>query len=68
MAIHDQLRQAIEQSGASLYRIAKESEIAYPVLFRFVKGERSLSLTTASKLAAYFDMRLTQPKRPKTGG
>ena len=68
MTLQKQLRQAIESSGLSLYAIAKGSGIAYPVLFRFAKGERDLTLATASRLADYFSMRLTRPKRPKSGG
>jgi len=68
MNLPDQLRQAIEDSGLTLYRIAKGSGIAYPVLHRFASGERDLTLTTASRLADYFGMRLTRPKRPKYGG
>ena len=68
MALQDQLREAIGDSGLTLYRIAKDSGIAYPVLFRFARGERDLTLETATKLADYFGMRLTRPKRPKTKG
>ena len=68
MALQDQFRQAIEDSGLTLYRIAKGSGIAYQVLHRFARGERDLTLETASRLADYFGMRLTRPKRPKTGG
>jgi plasmid maintenance system antidote protein VapI len=68
MALQDQLRQAIEDSGLTLYRIAKDSGIAYQVLHRFASGERDLTLETATRLADYFGMRLTRPRRPKTGG
>ena len=68
MALQDQFRQAIEDSGLTLYRIAKGSGIAYQVLHRFARGERDLTLETATKLADYFGMRLTRPRRPKTGG
>ena len=68
MALQDQLREAIEDSGLTLYRIAKGSGIAYQVLHRFARGERDLTLETASRLAEYFGMRMTRPKRPKTGG
>ncbi len=68
MSLQEQLRQAIEDSGATLYAIAKGSGIAYPVLYRFARGERDLTLATASKLADYFGMRLTRPRRPKKGG
>ncbi len=68
MALQDQLRQAVKNSGLTLYRIAKGSGIAYQVLHRFARGERDLTLETASRLADYFGMRLTRPKRPKKGG
>ena len=68
MALQDQLRQAIEDSGLTLYAISKGSGIAYPVVYRFASGERDLTLATASRLADYFGMRLTRPRRPKKGG
>lgn len=68
MALQDDLRRAIQDSGLTLYRIAKGSGIAYQVLHRFARGERDLTLETASRLADYFGMRLTRPKRPKKGG
>ncbi len=68
MALQDQLRQAVEDSGLTLYRIAKDSGIAYQVLHRFARGERDLTLATASRLAGYFGMRLTRPRRPKKKG
>ena len=52
----------------TLYRIAKDSGVVYQVLHRFARGERDLTLETATKLADYFGMRLTRPRRPKTGG
>ena len=68
MALQDQLRQAIENSGLTLYRIAKDSGVVYQVLHRFARGERDLTLETATRLADFFGMRLTRPRRPKTGG
>lgn len=68
MTLQDQLRQAIQDSGLTLYRVAKDSGVADQVLRRFASGERDLTLETASKLAEYFGMRLTRAKRPKKGG
>ena len=68
MALQDQLRQAIADSGLTLYRIAKDSGIVSQVLYRFASGERDLTLETASRLTEYFGMRLTRPRRPKKGG
>ena len=68
MTLQDQLRQAVRKSGLTTYAIGKGAGIALPVLYRFVSGERDWTLKTASKLTAYFGMRLTCPKRPKKGG
>lgn len=57
--IADQLRKAIEDSGQSVYALAKAADIAQPVLHRFYTGERDLTLTTADKLLVYFELELT---------
>jgi hypothetical protein len=68
VAIQDQLRRAIADSELNLHRISKGAGIVYPVLYRFVNGERDLTLETADKLCEFFGMRLTRPRRPKKGG
>jgi len=60
--IADQLRQAIEDSGQSVYAIAKAAGIAQPVLHRFYTGERDLTLSTADKLIEYFGLELVSRK------
>jgi plasmid maintenance system antidote protein VapI len=52
------IKQAIAASGKRVAVIARESGIAQPVLHRFVKGERDLTLRTAEKLARYFNLEL----------
>ncbi|MDA1054860.1 MAG: helix-turn-helix transcriptional regulator [Planctomycetota bacterium] len=61
--IADQLRQAIEDSGESVYAIAKAAGIAQPVLHRFSTGERDLTLTTADRLLEYFGLELTSRRK-----
>jgi len=68
MSLQGQLRAAIKDSGLTLYAVAKGAGIAYPVIHRFNSGERDLTLETATRLADFFGMRLTRPKRPKKGG
>lgn len=59
-----QIKAAIHNSGLSVYEIAKGSGVPQPVLQRFVTGRQAnIRLDTASKLAAYFGMRLTPPTR-----
>jgi plasmid maintenance system antidote protein VapI len=57
----DQLRKAMRTSGKTVNAIAVESGIPQPMLHRFLKGERDLTLRTAQKLADYFGVEL----RPK---
>jgi len=63
----DQLRQAIRQSGQSLYEIAKRVEVDNGVLYRFMSGERGLTTKTVDRLCAYLGLELR--RRPgKDGG
>jgi plasmid maintenance system antidote protein VapI len=63
MTLTNQLIDAIENSGATIYRVAKDSGIPCAIIQRFVTRERGMTLETADKLAAYFGMKLTKPKR-----
>lgn len=58
----DQLRQAIEQSGLSQYRIAKDLQINQAQLSRFMRGQRGLSLELLDRLCAYLDLQLSKRK------
>ena len=58
----DQLRKAIKDSGLSTYAVAKGSGLSYPATLRFISGERDLFLSSATKLAQFFGMELTEPK------
>jgi hypothetical protein len=55
------LRQAVLDSGQSLYRVSKESGVPYATLHRFVKGgSRQVSLESFDRLCAYLGLRLTR--------
>ena len=59
MAISEQLREAIRNSGLSVYRIAKDSGVPQQTLQRFMTHERDVRLAqTADKLASYFKLEL----------
>ena len=64
-SLADQLRDAIAQSGQTIYAVAKGSGIADQVLRRFVNGERDLTLTTADKLMRFFGLKLASSKPSK---
>ena len=65
MSIADAIREAAESSGKSWYEIAKKSGVNYAAIHRFLSGESDIRLSTADKLAEYFGMRMTKPKKPK---
>jgi plasmid maintenance system antidote protein VapI len=58
----DQLKKAIRKSGKTVNAIAVEAGVPQPVLYRFVRGERDLTLTTVQKLADHFGMELRHKK------
>jgi DNA transposition AAA+ family ATPase len=68
MSIDQQLREAIDKSGLTRYRIARDSGVDYAALCRYLDEGRDLRLSNVEKLAAYFGMRLTPPKTPKRKG
>jgi plasmid maintenance system antidote protein VapI len=63
MSLSQQLREAIEESGLTLYRVAKDSGLPYAVLHHFANKTRGLTLESADKLAEFFGMHLTRPKQ-----
>ena len=58
----DVLKIAIEESGLTLYRIAKDTGIVGTSLLRFMQGETSLRLDKADVLADYLGLELTKRK------
>jgi transcriptional regulator with XRE-family HTH domain len=51
-------RKAIEESGLTLYAIAKQTGIDQSQLSRFMRSERGLSIKTAEQLAAVVGLKL----------
>jgi hypothetical protein len=63
----DVLREAAEADGRSIFALARDAGIPYPVMYRFLKGDKTghkwgLTLTTADKLAEAVGLEL-RPKR-----
>jgi hypothetical protein len=58
----DALRRAISGSGLSFKALEKETGVLRQSLMKFVRGEQSLRLDLADKLAVYFKLEL-RPKR-----
>ena len=54
----DEIRDAIEASGKTRYRIAQESGIAESVLSRLMSGERGLNIDSFEKLANALELEI----------
>ncbi len=61
--IEAQLRQAILQSDMSRYRLSQVTGVDNAVLSNFVNRKRSLTMTTAAKLAKALDLELRPRKK-----
>ncbi len=57
----DQLRQAIDRSGLTRYRIAKETGVHEAALSKFCLGQRGLSMNSLNALGAYLELRIVGP-------
>lgn len=64
-SLTDTIRKAVLHCGVSRYQIAKETGIAAPVLCRFVKGQRGMTLKNLDILAEYLGVRVVVDREPK---
>jgi len=65
--LSDQVRQAIDDSGLSRYRIAQETGIDESALAKFYNGKRGFNSDTLDVLGAYLGLRIVMDKKPKRG-
>lgn len=56
----ESLRLWIEESGLTLYRVAKDSGVPYATLHRFMTGKRAVGLPAFDKLCAFLKLELRQ--------
>jgi plasmid maintenance system antidote protein VapI len=56
--ISDFLRRTIAESGVSYNALQKETGVTRASIMRFVRGDQSLRLDVADRLALYFDLEL----------
>jgi plasmid maintenance system antidote protein VapI len=59
--ISDLLRRTIAESGVSYNALQKETGVTRASIMRFVRGDQSIRLDMADRLAAYFGLRLVEP-------
>jgi hypothetical protein len=63
MSIHAAICEAIESSGQTLYRVAKDSGVDYATVYRFVNDQADVLSVTADKLLEYFEIELKRKRR-----
>ena len=61
----DVLRKAIDDSGLSLYRIAKDTGVTPQSIMRFQRGETSLRMDKADVIAMYLGLELAKKEAAK---
>ena len=62
------LRQVFAADGRSIFQLARDADVPYPVMYRFIKGDKngrkqSLTLETADKLAEAMGLELRPKKK-----
>jgi transcriptional regulator with XRE-family HTH domain len=60
----DQLRQAIDDSGLTRYRIAKETGISESTLAQFYNGRRGLSMGALNALGEFLQLTIALGRKP----
>ena len=66
--VSDQLRQAIDDSGLTRYRIAKETGISESTLAHFYNGYRGLSMNALNALGEFLDLKIVMGRKPGKKG
>ena len=66
--VTDQLRQAIDDSGLTRYRIAKETGISESALAQFYNGHRGLSMNALNALGEFLDLKIVLGRKPGKKG
>ncbi len=64
----DQLRQAIDDSGMTRYRIAKETGIRESALAQFYNGHRGLSMEALNTLGEFLQLKIVLGRKPEKKG
>jgi plasmid maintenance system antidote protein VapI len=63
--LSDQIRQAMDDSGLTRYRIANDIGMNESALGKFYNGERGLSTKMLDRLGIYLGLEIVQRRRPR---
>ncbi len=65
--LSDQVRQAIDDSGVSRYKISQETGIDESALAKFYNGHRGITTGTLDRLGEYLGLRIAVDPKLKKG-
>lgn len=57
--LKDKIKTLVDESGESVYAVAKETEISQTAIAKYIEGEYKPKLENLQKLAKHFDVPLT---------
>ena len=66
--ITDLLRETIQESGLPFLTMEQETGVLRQSLMKFARGESTIHLDAADKLASYFGLELGPASKPKRKG
>ncbi len=66
--VSDQIRQAIDDSGLTRYRISQETGISETALALFYNGQRGLSMKALNTLGEFLELKVTLGRKPEKKG
>ena len=64
----DQIRQAIDDCGATRYRISQDTGINESTLAKFYHAQRGMSLKNLNVLFDYLGLRIVKGRKPQRKG
>lgn len=59
------LRQALLDTGWNANQISRATGVPQPMVYRFLKGQRSIKIGTADRFCRLLGMTFTKPKKPR---
>jgi DNA-binding phage protein len=65
MSIRSDICDAMDRSGVTMYRIAKDTGLNYTTLYNFYHGRTGAHLETLQYLVDYLDLQLQPIVKPK---
>lgn len=67
LLLTDQVRKAIANSGETQYRICQNTGLDKTAIFRFMSGERGLSMDALNTLGAYLELSIVSSRKSVKG-